>query len=117
MVAGALDPLTSQAHGAGDVQAVRRHLRAGTRAALLLSCASWVILLGAKPLFALCGQPVELAAAAAHYCLVAGAGMLPVAMFQVYRLSLMGTSRFGQLVAAVAAANLVNVAGRCRLTL
>jgi len=38
---GALDPLTSQAHGAGDVQAVRRHLRAGTRAALLLSCASW----------------------------------------------------------------------------
>ena len=35
--------------------------------------------------------------------------MLPVAMFQVYRLSLMGTSRFGQLVAAVAAANLVNV--------
>lgn len=67
-------------------------------------------MLGAEPLFALCGQPAAHAAAAASYCRIEAWCMLPVALFQTFRLSLMGTNLFGTLVAAVAAANVVNVA-------
>ena len=90
---GALDPLTSQAFGAGDSTAIKQHLRSGMRASLFLAAGGMLTMLGAGPLFALCGQPLEHAAAAAAYCRVEAWGMLPTVLFQTFRLSLMGMFR------------------------
>lgn len=106
---GALDPLTSQAFGAGDEEAVRRHLRSGTRASVILAAVAVLVMMGAEPLFTLCGQPAAHAAAAGAYCRVEAWGLLPTVWFQTLRLSLMGTNVFGSLVSAVAIANVVNV--------
>ena len=106
---GGLDPLTSQAHGAGNDAAVARYLHSGIRAAFLLAALGSLAMLGAEPLFTLCGQPAALAAAAAHYCRVEAFGILPVLIFQTFRLSLVGTNHFGPLVAAVGCANVLNV--------
>jgi hypothetical protein len=107
---GALDPLTSQAFGAGDGNAVKKHLRSGIRASFVLAAGAMITMLGAEPLFHLCGQPAAHAAAAAAYCRVEAWCMLPAVLFQTFRLSLMGTNLFGTLVSAVATANVVNVA-------
>ena len=107
---GALDPLTSQAFGAGDASAVKLHLRSGVRASFVLAAFAMAIMLFVEPLFTLCGQPATHAAAAAAYCRIEAWCMLPAVLFQSFRLSLMGTNLFGTLVAAVAAANVVNVA-------
>ena len=108
---GALDPLTSQAFGASDDDAVKRHLRSGLYAAAALSAGCTLIMcLAVAPLYALCGQPVALAAAAAHYCHIEAWGILPVLVFQAIRLSLMGTNVFAPLVSAIAIANATNAA-------
>ena len=58
---GALDPLTSQAFGAEDDDAVKRHLRSGLYAAAALSAGCTLIMcMAVAPLYALCGQPVAL---------------------------------------------------------
>ena len=106
---GGLDPLTSQAHGAGNDAAVARYLHSGIRAAFLLAALGSLAMLGAEPLFTLCGQPAALAAAAAHYCRVEAFGILPVLIFQTFRLSLVGTNHSRPLVAAVGCANVLNV--------
>ena len=107
---GALDPLTSQAFGAGDDGAVKQHLRSGMRASVVLAALAMLTMQGVQPLFTLCGQPAAHAAAAAAYCRIEAWCMLPAVLFQTFRLSLMGTNLFGTLVSAVATANLVNVA-------
>ena len=108
---GALDPLTSQAFGAEDDDAVKRHLRSGLYAAAALSAGCTLIMcLAVAPLYALCGQPVALAAAAAHYCHIEAWGILPVLLFQAIRLSLMGTNVFAPLVSAIMIANATNAA-------
>lgn len=105
---GALDPLTSQAFGAKDAEAVARHLRSGIRASFILAALGVAAMLAAGPLFHVT-QPASHAAAAAAYCRIEAWGMLPVVLFQTLRLSLMGTNHFGSLATAVFAANAVNV--------
>ena len=46
---GGLDPLTSQAHGAGNDAAVARYLHSGIRAAFLLAALGSLAMLGAEP--------------------------------------------------------------------
>ena len=107
---GSLDPLTSQAHGAGDAQAVINYLRYGVRAAVILAIFGSFVMNGALWVFTLCGQPPAHAAAAAHYCHTEAWGILPILLFQTFRLSLAGTNKFSALVWAIACANAVNVA-------
>ena len=107
---GSLDPLTSQAHGAGDAQAVINCLRHGVHAAVVLAVFGSFIMNGALWVFTLCGQPPAHAAAAAHYCHTEAWGILPILLFQTFRLSLAGTNKFSALVWAIACANAVNVA-------
>ena len=60
---------------------------------------------GALWVFTLCGQPPAHAAAAAHYCHTEAWGILPILLFQTFRLSLAGTNKFAALVWAIACAN------------
>ena len=106
---GSLDPLTSQAHGAGDAQAVINYLRYGVRAAVILAIFGSFAMNGALWVFTLCGQPPAHAAAAAHYCHTEAWGILPILLFQTFRLSLAGTNKFAALVWAIACANASNV--------
>ena len=64
----------------------------------------------AHPLFTLCGLPPLHAAAAAGYCQIEAWGMLPVVLFQTFRLSLSGTNLFAPLVYAIVLSNVANVA-------
>ena len=108
---GALDPLTSQAFGAEDDAAVKRHLRSGLYASVALNAGCMLILtMAVAPLYAVCGQPSLLAAAASHYCHIEAWGILPVLLFQAIRLSLMSTNVFRPLVVAITIANATNVA-------
>ena len=108
---GALDPLTSQAFGAEDDAAVKRHLRSGLYASVALNAGCMLILtMAVAPLYAICGQPSLLAAAASHYCHIEAWGILPVLLFQAIRLSLMSTNVFRPLVVAITIANATNVA-------
>lgn len=106
---GSLDPLTSQAHGAGDAQAVINYLRHGVRAAVVLAVLGSFAMNGAHWVFTLCGQPPAHAAAAAHYCHTEAWGILPILLFQTFRLSLAGTNKFAALVWAIACANFSNM--------
>ena len=106
---GSLDPLTSQAHGAGDTQAVMTYLRYGVRAATVLALVGSLIMQTAHPIFVMFGQPAAHAAAAAHYCHTEAWGILPILLFQTFRLSLAGTNKFAALVASISVANIVNV--------
>ena len=107
---GSLDPLTSQAHGAGDTQAVINYLRHGIRAATVLAVLSSFVMLGAHNIFTLAGQPAAHAAAASQYCRTEAWGILPILLFQTCRLSLAGTNKFSALVWAITLANACNVA-------
>ena len=106
---GSLDPLSSQAHGAGDAGAVATYLRHGVRAATFLSLLGGAVMQTAHPIFVALGQPAAHAAAASQYCHTEAWGILPILLFQTFRLSLAGTNKFAALVAAVTAANVVNV--------
>ena len=104
----ALDPLVSQAVGAGDEPAISRALQRG----LVLACLGTVpVCLGlalVRPVFAAAGEPAELLDPAAAYIRVIIPGMLPFFIFVVFRQTLQATRRIAPIVAVTLAANVLN---------
>ncbi len=105
----ALDPVISQAVGAGDGVAVARGLQRGGILALGLTALAVLFLLPAGPLLRVLGQPADVVPVAAGYALVSIPGVLPFYVFHVLRLSLQAMGRVFPLLVVVLLANVANV--------
>ncbi len=106
----ALDPVVSQAVGAGDAPAVARGLQRGGVLALFLSLPASLILLPGRPILTLFQQPAEVVPVAAGYAHAAMAGVFPFLGFVVLRQTLQAMGRVGPIVLTIALANLANFA-------
>lgn len=105
----AVDPLLSQAVGAGDDAAVARTLLRGGWLAVLLTAPAVLLLLPAETWLGLLGQERELAATAGTYAQISAWGVLPFLWFQVVRSYTAAHARMRAQVTVIVVANLVNV--------
>ncbi len=105
----ALDPVISQAVGAGDRDAVARGMQRGGVLALALTGFASLLLVPAGPVLRLLGQPDDVVPVAGAYALVSIPGVFPFYAFHVLRLSLQAMARVGPVLVTVVAANVVNV--------
>lgn len=105
----ALDPVISQAIGAGDRTAVRKGLQRGLVVAAGLSLISGVALLPGELLLGILGQPPDVVPVAAEYARASLAGIFPLFAFVVLRQSLQAMGRVSPIVWTMVGANLANV--------
>lgn len=105
----ALDPVISQAVGAGDEPAIQRGLQRGVLLAAAITVPVSALLLPAEPLLIWLKQPAEVAAVAADYARVSVAGVFPFYLFTVYRQTLQAMHRTGAIVVTILLANALNV--------
>lgn len=105
-----IDPLVSQAHGAGDVPAIRAHLQRGLWLAVLFSLPLAALFWDARrPLLWLSHQP-EIATEAAAYLRALIPGNVGFLLFVVLRQTLQAMSKIRPAVIAILAGNGVNLA-------
>ena len=105
----ALDPVVSQAIGAGDRPAVARAVQRGLVIALLVSVVVSLALLGAGPVLRLARQPAEVVPDAAAYALASIPGTLPFFAFVVCRQTLQAMRHVRPIVVTIVLANVANV--------
>jgi multidrug resistance protein, MATE family len=111
----ALDPLVSQAHGAGDPRAVGVYLQRGLVMAAVLTVPFCLAVWDLSGLFRLVGQPEAVVPAAAAYARAIGWGSLPFFLFLVLRQTLQAMSIVRPAMMAIVIGNVVNAA--CNYTL
>jgi MATE family multidrug resistance protein len=114
-VLASLDPLVSQAFGAGDREAVGGHLQRGLVLAVALAVPLSLPMIDLGPLLRAFGEPPAVAAGAALYTRLLILGNLPFLLFYVLRQSLQAMSIVRPAFAAVVAGNLVNGLGNYAL--
>jgi len=105
----ALDPVVSQAVGAGDEVGIARGVQRGVVLAALLSIAAMILLVPVGPALALLGQPAEVVPVATRYSWGLIPGVFPFYCFIVLRQSLQAMGKVRAILLTVIAANLVNV--------
>jgi MATE family multidrug resistance protein len=105
----ALDPLVSQAFGAGDRSGIARAVQRGFMIALALAVFSSLLLVPARPLLTFLRQPGEVIPVASDYARISILGVLPFYCFVVLRQSLQSMGRAGPIVVVILLANLSNV--------
>jgi MATE family multidrug resistance protein len=105
-----LDPVVSQAVGAGDRGAISRGLQRGGLLALLLALPASLVLLPGGPLLTFLRQPVDVVPVAAGYARAAAPGLFPFLMFIVLRQTLQAMGRVAPIVVTIVLANLGNLA-------
>ena len=105
----ALDPLISQAFGAGDHEEIQLGIQRGLVLSIVLGLATIVPMALAGPVFRLLGQPGEVIPAAAGYSHALIAGMWPFYGFVVFRQVLQAVGRVAPIVWTIVLANLLNV--------
>ncbi|NOT09222.1 MAG: MATE family efflux transporter [Gemmatimonadales bacterium] len=106
----ALDPLVSQAVGAGDEAGIARSVQRGLITAFILAVPSTGLLLLVRPFLELLGQPAELIPLATRFIYVTAPGMLPFIVFLVFRQTLQALHRLAPIIVIILVANLVNAA-------
>ncbi len=104
----ALDPLVSQAMGAGEPAALARSVQRGIVLALGLSLVTMLALVPAGPVFRLLRQPLEVIPVAARYVAATVAGVPPFLVFVVFRQTLQAMGRVRPILVTVVAANVAN---------
>jgi MATE family multidrug resistance protein len=104
-----LDPLVSQAWGAGDGEALARAVQRGVVFAGALSLLAAVALLPAGPVLTLFRQPPEVVPVAAGYARVAIVGIVPFYLFVVFRQTLQALGRVRAILWILVAGNVANV--------
>lgn len=104
-----LDPLVSQALGAGDDPAVARGVQRGLILSVALTVLASLMTIPAEALLALARQPDDVVPLAARYALACIPGMLPYFGFIVLRQSLQAMGRMRPIVLTIVLANAVNV--------
>ena len=105
----ALDPIVSQAMGAGDELSVTRGVQRGLVLAVALTIPMTAVLLMAEPLLSILRQPPGVVPIAAGYVHASILGMLPFLLFTVFRQSLQAMKRMAPIVWTIVVANLANV--------
>jgi MATE family multidrug resistance protein len=105
----ALDPLVSQAVGAGDDEGVARALQRGILLALGMSVPVMLGLGLVRPALQFLGQPQELIGPASRYIHLIIPGLTPFYLFIVGRQTLQSMGRIAPVVVVTVLANLVNV--------
>jgi len=105
----ALDPVVSQAVGAGDGPAVGRAVQRGGLMALIFAIPSGMILLPGEAFLGFLNQPPEVAPVAAGYARAAIPGLFPFLGFVVLRQTLQAMGRMKPIVFTMVVANLVNL--------
>ncbi len=105
----ALDPIISQAVGAGDSLGVARGLQRGFVLAAVMTVVAAVLLLPAEPIMTWLRQPDEVIPVASGYTLASIPGVFPFYAFVVLRQSLQAMGRVRPIVITVVAANALNV--------
>jgi MATE family multidrug resistance protein len=105
----ALDPVISQAVGAGDREGIARGVQRGALLALGLALATTALFLPVRPALTVLRQPPEVVPLAAGYALAALPGLLPFYLYIVLRQTLQALGRVGPVVVTIVVANLANV--------
>lgn len=104
----ALDPLVSQAFGAGDEDAIEVAVQRGLVLSVALGVSASVLLAVAEPVFVLLDQPREVVPLAAAYARTQIPGMLPFYGFIVFRQFLQAVGRVAPVVWTILLANALN---------
>ncbi|HEY0514324.1 MAG TPA: MATE family efflux transporter [Thermoanaerobaculia bacterium] len=110
-ILSALDPLVSQAHGAGDAAAIGGHLQRGLVMAVALTVPYILCFLDIEPLLRLSGQPAGVSHDTADYARGILWGVLPYFLFIALRQTLQAMSEVRPAMVAILLGNLVN--GAC----
>jgi MATE family multidrug resistance protein len=105
----ALDPLISQAVGAGDSLGVTRGLQRAGFLAVVLALPATVVLVPGQALLTLLAQPPEVVPVAAGYARAAIPGVFPFLAFVVLRQTLQAMGRLAPIVLTIVLANLANL--------
>jgi MATE family multidrug resistance protein len=105
----ALDPVVSQAVGAGDREGVARALQRGLVIAAMVTVVVSLALLGAGPLLTAARQPAEVVPDAAAYARACIPGVLPFFVFVVCRQTLQALRHMRPIVVSIVVSNLANV--------
>jgi MATE family multidrug resistance protein len=103
-----LDPIISQAVGAGDHPAIARGIQRGLLLAAIVSLIATALLMAAEPLLSLARQPADVVPSAATYARISVWGVLPFFVFTVIRQSLQAMNRVREIVITMIVANVVN---------
>ena len=106
-----LDPLVSQAYGAGDHDAVSRWFQRGLVLSAVLSVPLFALFRNATPLLVLLRQPAESVPLAAAWIDAVGWGIPPFLGFVCMRQTLQAIHVVRPVLIAVVVANLANVLG------
>lgn len=104
----ALDPLVSQAVGAGEHDAIRRSVQRGMLIALLLCIPTGILLLPGRLVLPLLQQPSEVIPIAASYAQIRILGLIPFFGFVVLRQTLQAMQNLRPIVLTTILANIVN---------
>ena len=104
-----LDPVVSQAYGAGRLADAGRAMHHGTFLALGLAVPAMGLLSLAHPLLRLLREPAPLAAGAASYVHAINFGVVPFLLYTVLRQFMQGISRARPAMVVMILANLLNV--------
>jgi len=105
----AIDPVISQALGAGDDEGVARGVQRGLLLAVVLACIITPLLLPGEWLLSLLRQPHDVSVNTAVYARRRAIGVLPFFMFNVLRQTLQAFGFVRVVLIAVLVANVVNV--------
>lgn len=104
----ALDPLVSQAIGAGDIPAVRLAVQRGLVVATALAVPTSLVLLASEPLMSLLRQPSGIVPTAAAYARACSPGVLAGFLFIVARQTLQAHHRVAPILSVIVVANVAN---------
>jgi len=107
----ALDPVVSQAVGAGDEETIARAVWRGLILALAVSIPSSILLLFTGPALAALNQPAEIVPISHQYTLRVIPSVVAFFAFGVFRQVLQAMGRLAPIVWATLIANVVNVLG------
>ena len=105
----ALDPVVSQAVGAGDEDTIARSVQRATLLAIGLGLLSSLAMAPAGPVFRLLRQPLDVIPVGQGYVHASLAGIVPFFLFIVLRLTLQAMGRVAPIVVTVVVANLANL--------
>ena len=106
----AIDPIVSQAVGAGDSPAVTRGMQRGLVLAGMISVPAILLCLPAVHVLAALRQPEEVVPRAAAFVLISAPGALPFFAWTIFRQGLQAMKRMRPIVITIVVANLVNAA-------
>jgi MATE family, multidrug efflux pump len=106
----ALDPLVSQAVGAGDQGAITRAVQRGLILALGFGALTMLATIPVAPILRVFRQPADIVPGASLFVYISAAGLVPFLMFIVLRQTLQAVSKLAPIVMTIVAANILNAA-------